>query len=262
MCMSGGAPSSSCIPSPSSAVTLPSSAAGAPDHSELIVPVTTVTTSSSVMPTTDQTVLLQPTSSCDTPAADQHSECLVPTSTATATDHSELQLAVPMTTDAPSSAHFPASHHHNNLHPIIPKSGKQRVHVLDISPYPTCKQAERRQKKSQKAEVLTSTPYKTALEEKSIQSKPKSLRRKRQGPGTSVKRKLPLEVPHHVAPECDADVYECIYCGDKFVDPPPEPWVQCSVCLNWCHEACVLHMKPPFPANFACAKCQPKRRRR
>lgn len=56
--------------------------------------------------------------------------------------------------------------------------------------------------------------------------------------------------------------YMCIYCDDKFVDPPPEPWSQCSICLNWCHEACVLHMKPPFPANFACVNCMPKRRRR
>ena len=121
------------------------------------------------MPATDQ--LLQPIPSCDIPAADQQSVLIVPTSsmvtppssTAGATDHSEL--AAPTTTGAPS-------HHNYSLHPISPKSGEQRVHVLDISPYPTCKQAERRRNKSQKAEVLTSSPYKKALEEKSMQPKP------------------------------------------------------------------------------------------
>jgi len=102
------------------------------------------------MPATDQTVLLQPISSCDIPAADQWSVLLVPTSstvtlpssTIGATDHSEL--AVQTTTGAPSSADFPASHHNYNMHPIRLKSGKQQVHVLDVSEYPTCKQAERR----------------------------------------------------------------------------------------------------------------------
>jgi hypothetical protein len=66
----------------------------------------------------------------------------------------------------------------------------------------------------------------------------------------------------HVTDEAQDISYNCIYCDDLFVDPPSEPWVQCSACLKWCHEACVVNMKPPFPANFACAKCASKRRRK
>ena len=49
--------------------------------------------------------------------------------------------------------------------------------------------------------------------------------------------------------------YRCIYCDDVCEEPPPEPWSQCSVCLEWCHEACVPNLTAPFPANFACRNC-------
>ena len=128
----------------------------------------------------------------------------------------------------------------------------------------------------EKSKVLTSTPVKLEIEtmlkkrkpnKPSCQAKKRKIRSKEsvkkkvsnsvQG---AVKRKLVLDVPAHKS--TDENEYECIYCGDAIVNAPPEPWVQCSVCLNWCHEACVLHMKPPLPANFACCNCLPKRKRR
>ena len=39
----------------------------------------------------------------------------------------------------------------------------------------------------------------------------------------------------------DADAakqYDCIFCGERFVDPPTETWIQCEVCKLWGHEAC------------------------
>jgi len=56
-------------------------------------------------------------------------------------------------------------------------------------------------------------------------------------------------VPTHGS--ADENEYEYIYCGDTFVNPLPEAWVQCSLCFNRYHEACVLHMKPPLPAVTA-----------
>jgi len=32
--------------------------------------------------------------------------------------------------------------------------------------------------------------------------------------------------------------YDCIFCGERFVDPPTETWIQCDVCRQWGHEAC------------------------
>jgi DDE superfamily endonuclease/helix-turn-helix, Psq domain len=55
--------------------------------------------------------------------------------------------------------------------------------------------------------------------------------------------------------------YKCVYCNDVFEDPPVEPWSQCSVCLEWCHESCVPNCKAPFPRNFACHKCSSQKRK-
>ena len=30
----------------------------------------------------------------------------------------------------------------------------------------------------------------------------------------------------------------CIFCCDKYIDPPDEDWIMCSVCENWAHEKC------------------------
>ena len=30
----------------------------------------------------------------------------------------------------------------------------------------------------------------------------------------------------------------CIVCGERFVNPPTEDWIQCHVCQEWAHEKC------------------------
>lgn len=147
------------------------------------------------------------------------------------------------------------------------------VTVGDISPLPRIT-SEGRKRVPEKSKVLTSTPVKNEiLGRKKLKAATPTGPRKRTCRGEKkdkvtknftqavttkrvTKRKLLAEL---VSQETE---YKCIYCDDKFVDPPAEPWSQCSVCLNWCHESCVLHMKPPFPVNFACVNCMPKRRRR
>lgn len=32
--------------------------------------------------------------------------------------------------------------------------------------------------------------------------------------------------------------YFCIFCHEKYTDPPCEDWIQCIECLEWCHEKC------------------------
>jgi len=194
----------------------------------------------------------------------------LPSSTAGATDHSEL--AAPTTTGAPSSADFPASHHNYSLHPISPKSGEQRVHVLDISPYPTCKQAERRRNKSQKAEVLTSSPYKNALEQKSMQPKPKPLKRKRQAIGSNeVKKKRVIKTlsdatPHKIKKsrkqqQQHEDTTPCGVCKGRFCDDVREAngrkWIACTICNTWFHNECQgLEKTFRHSSGFTCISCE------
>ena len=32
--------------------------------------------------------------------------------------------------------------------------------------------------------------------------------------------------------------YHCLICGEDFVDPPTETWLQCQSCYGWCHAEC------------------------
>lgn len=32
--------------------------------------------------------------------------------------------------------------------------------------------------------------------------------------------------------------YFCIFCKDKYIDPPVEDWIMCYVCKKWAHENC------------------------
>ena len=259
LCMSGD-PSRSCISSPSSTVSPLCSATGATDHSELAVPMSTVAPLSSAidLPATDQS-LLPPTSTAAQPS-----------SAAGRTDHSEL--AVPLSTVAPSSVEvcFPAADHNYSQNSTTPKSGKQRVHVLDISPYPKCKQAERRQKKSQKAEVLTSSPYKKAVEEKSMQSKPKPLKRKKQAPASSEVKKKRTRVVKTLNDAVtkkrkksgkQQDMTPCGICKVRFCDDVHEAngrkWIACSICNAWFHNECQgLETTSRRSSAFICISCE------
>lgn len=264
MCVSmSGVPSSSCTALPSSTATPPSSLAVAADHSELAVPVSTVAYSNSDMPAADhQSVLLLPTFSTVTP----------PSSSAVAADDSEV--SVPMSTVTYSSSDIPAADHNYSQHLITPKCGKQRVHVLDISPYPKCKQAERRQNKSQKAEVLTSSPYKKAVQEKIMQPKLKPLKRKQQAPAsTKVKKKRAAKTLndatlHNVKKsrkqqQQGEDTTPCGVCKVRFCDDVHEAngreWIACSTCKAWFHNECQgleKTFRPRQSYGFTCISCE------
>jgi len=253
-----GVPSSSCTASPST-VTPPSSAAASTDHSQLAVPMSSVAHSSSDMPAADQqSVILAPTFSTVTP----------PGSSAAAADHSDV--AVPMSLVTHSSADFPAADHNYSKHSITAMSEKQRVHVLDISPYPKCKQAEQRRNKSQKAEVLTSSPYKKAVQEKSMQSKSKPLKRKQQAPVTSeVKKKRVVKTLNDVMPhkvkksrkQQGEDTTPCGVCKVRFCDDVREAngreWIACATCKAWFHNEC-QGLEKTFRQShgFTCISCE------
>ena len=48
-------------------------------------------------------------------------------------------------------------------------------------------------------------------------------------------------------------MFYCIYCRDLFVEPPTETWVQCTSCMQWCHESCAPI--EPSDQSFICDYC-------
>jgi hypothetical protein len=44
---------------------------------------------------------------------------------------------------------------------------------------------------------------------------------------------------------------QCMFCGEIYEEPPTEDWIQCSMCLQWCHEACA-HVTGPV---YVCDNC-------
>ena len=55
--------------------------------------------------------------------------------------------------------------------------------------------------------------------------------------------------------ESNADTadYYCVICGEIYVDPPTETWLQCQSCAGWCHEACT---DGEGSQGFICDLCQ------
>ena len=39
------------------------------------------------------------------------------------------------------------------------------------------------------------------------------------------------------SPETDRE-YLCVYCNEKYTQPPTEDWLECPICKEWYHEAC------------------------
>ena len=158
-----------------------------------------------------------------------------------------------------------------------------QVNMADLIPYPkklsvVDNLGKIRKRKVGHAALVTSSPYKAELisakdnKKQSVNMKVKQMPGKEQPVKvkTTQKRRsakkasnnhleAPVPASSSLVPERE---YQCIYCSDIFVDPPSEPWSQCSICLEWCHESCVPNVKAPFPRNFACKNCSRLKRRK
>jgi len=151
-----------------------------------------------------------------------------------------------------------------------------------LSPLPKCQKSRARKRVAEAAEVLTSSPYKKKLLDKSskkpnakqeavkvgvrqkdkkcskLKTKKKTCREdKRRGrkPG-KVKAPKPKSKPKtKKTKESNADTadYYCVICGEIYVDPPTETWLQCQSCAGWCHEACT---DGEGSQGFICDLCQ------
>ena len=46
----------------------------------------------------------------------------------------------------------------------------------------------------------------------------------------------------------------CLICGEDYIDPPVENWLQCQSCEGWCHEACTADGENAD--SFVCDLCE------
>jgi hypothetical protein len=143
-----------------------------------------------------------------------------------------------------------------------PTSTKQRICVLDISPYPRCERSERRRNKSQKAEVLTCSPFKKALEEKTSRPKLKSatLKRGRQPSQDTQKKSKKVGKMTDIKTKQGDDMTPCGICKIRFCDDVREAngrkWIICGLCKVWFHNACQgLDEGISRKGLFSCISC-------
>lgn len=130
-----------------------------------------------------------------------------------------------------------------NLHDVLTK----------LSPFPDAskKRQVSRKRKSQKSEILTSTPYKNMVEDNlqskkrnTVSSRPTILKCKKklmtsEPDKSTTKQKEPDKSTTKQKPSSSAaleaeDDTECLFCGENFQDN----WIQCCSCKGWAHEDC------------------------
>lgn len=128
-----------------------------------------------------------------------------------------------------------------------------QVTVSDVLPLPSIQsQQNRRRSKSQKSEILSSTPFKNELEEivkerTAKDDKKKVNQAKRNLSNTKV---LPPKKKKKITKTTEEKV-DCPGCGESYTEPPSEDWIMCSKCANWWHESCTTYVQGIFIC-FAC----------
>jgi hypothetical protein len=166
-------------------------------------------------------------------------------------------------------------------HSATPKP-KSYVHVTDISPFPKCASVEKRKRKAQRAEILTSSPYKRCLLEKLDEkktkekktTKPKSSAKKpgenvtkKQGTRKEKRNKVKTTKGKHNHQEHqnleleseEGDFTPCGTCGVTFesdrVAKNGRKWTQCQSCRNWYHNDC-QGLDSDDVIEFDCISCE------
>lgn len=103
--------------------------------------------------------------------------------------------------------------------------------LAELSPSLKIAKPRSRTRKSEKAEIITSSPYKETL-----QRKQSTLLA---GGNSDPKRKLKTNRGRNsVAKKAKVDTTPCCICRKRYCDPPFESWQECPTCRKWYHESC------------------------
>ncbi|KAK0076689.1 hypothetical protein PV325_005010, partial [Microctonus aethiopoides] len=114
---------------------------------------------------------------------------------------------------------------------------KEFIPLSSIQPFPKAT-IQNRRRKGKKSIVATDNPFKSELEQKNQKYEGKIAKKEttfrietRESLLRLVKKKI----------ESKENDYSCVLCGERYVDPPTEDWIQCSSCNSWWHEQCTSY---------------------
>lgn len=128
---------------------------------------------------------------------------------------------------------------------------KEKVQLSDLRPLPKCQKRENK-RKTQKSEVLTSTPVKEELRKQAQNSQKKSTV-KRQISGSSQPPALIMPKKSKQISSPEESKVPCLLCGDTFGNSVSgEKWIQCNICQLWAHKLCTDYKT----GVFICDNCQ------
>lgn len=140
---------------------------------------------------------------------------------------------------------------HENQGTDLLDSGK--VRVVDIHVMPKCTKRVQRAtgRKTQKSEILTSTPVKEAIRNKPANSKTVKRKIEESGQESQCEKKLSKSKIESAVPKLrypkppvkidnpEENSVPCILCGDVFGNSKPgEQWIECNICAQWAHKLC------------------------
>ena len=105
---------------------------------------------------------------------------------------------------------------------------REVLKILSSLPDASKKRLSVRKRRIQKSEILTSTPFKNKLKEKTKDSRTLPKTTKNVKSLSNKENPTPEPCPHD-------QKTECIICGESF----DEEWIQGNTCKEWAHRACV-----------------------
>jgi len=129
---------------------------------------------------------------------------------------------------------------------LAKKSGK----VQKVLTYNTSAGKETKQKQTKKRKKLTCREDKPRGRPSSTKGKVVQKKANQQLKIKAASSKL-KKVCTDSRPQIDSEYLVC-FCGEMFMEPPTEPWIQCKTCKRWLHEACTAG---EGPYGFVCDYC-------
>lgn len=129
---------------------------------------------------------------------------------------------------------------------------EKKIRLSDLRPMPKCDNRSKKARRTQKSEVLTSTPVKEEIRLQAQTAKKKQVKRKisedSQPPAVVRRPQRPKEI---FSPE-EASV-PCLICNDTFGNSASgEKWIQCNMCQQWAHQLCTDYKS----GVYICDNCQ------
>lgn len=133
---------------------------------------------------------------------------------------------------------MPSCSFHDN--PVFP-SGSSQISIEELIPLPKIQPTVGKKHRSQKSEILTSTPVKEDMRLKQA-AKP-TKRKELQSTKVSRSKKETNLIYPKPPPLDDPDPGEenvpCLICQDIYGNSRSgESWVRCNICSDWAHQLC------------------------